>query len=732
MHWFKKWLIKKVYNFSLYLITWFKPNSEYIDLIDNFILTNFANKNYHSELNNFYFLPSITYKDEMQLELTLINRNDLKGKILYIHYYYAIISNPIFINFAPVKIFISRANYGDKTFTLHNNFLVIKNIYEPTLNDFLTHIEPNLLYLLSLAYFNDAPQIIEVTVWDVTKASRLKIAKEYKLGYFQKELLNKLTKQVNNKPNTSKRQNKPLFPTKNSPLKFYNGKVINNLYSSSQINKFNIRAYNSKENYFTPLTKKENFLDNYKNIVTVDIETMFLNDTTKHVPVMITIAYYNINKYNKLITNFFLINIHDIKNEGYEYAANNMWQNFFNYLLDYIDPSSVIFTHNLGSFDGLFIYYNLLNKTKNINKNSSIIDKDNKFIQIIANIEGHKFTFKDSMRIFPVSLNDLCEAFNVQGKISKHKDEWSKFNLFNNEKELNEFIKYGLQDSVALLKALTKAQDIYWNNYKVDICTIWSTATLSLKIFRQSFLKTTIPSLNNYLDNYIRSGYFGGATDHYKRYGEKLYHYDVNSLYSTAMLNDMPLNYVKYHNDIKDLNNFFGFCLAEIQSPINIKIPILPYRDNNNRIIFPHGIWKGVYFSEQLKAAIKYGYKIKPLNGHEFTRAKLFNDYIYHFYDIKKNSTGGLRFIAKMQLNQLYGYFGRNRDLIITQNVYRNELSNILLTRIVSNVIKINKNTFIVLMKGNLNHNIIKQLKGQIDLTGLIDINKTIKSNVAI
>ena len=128
MHWFKKWLIKKVYNFSLYLITWFKPNSEYIDLIDNFILTNFANKNYHSELNNFYFLPSITYKDEMQLELTLINRNDLKGKILYIHYYYAIISNPIFINFAPVKIFISRANYGDKSFTLHNNFLVIKNI----------------------------------------------------------------------------------------------------------------------------------------------------------------------------------------------------------------------------------------------------------------------------------------------------------------------------------------------------------------------------------------------------------------------------------------------------------------------------------------------------------------------------------------------------------------------------------------------------------------------------
>ena len=56
------------------------------------------------------------------------------------------------------------------------------------------------------------------------------------------------------------------------------------------------------------------------------------------------------------------------------------------------------------------------------------------------------------------------------------------------------------------------------------------------------------------------------------------------------MLNDMPLNYVKYHNDIKDLNNFFGFCLAKIECPLHIKIPILPFRDSNSRIIFPRGI----------------------------------------------------------------------------------------------------------------------------------------------
>jgi hypothetical protein len=712
INWFNRWLIEKVYNFSLYLVTWFKPNSYFINLIDNFILTNFANKSYHSYLNNFIILKSEIGKYDSLLNLVLYNWNELTGKLLYIHYYYAIISNHDFINFAAVKVFIGRAKLGEKGYTLHNNFLYINSITQPTLNDFLIHIEPNLIHLLSMAYFDDAPEYINVTVWDASKATRLKLNEnDYIKSQIKKNIIETIKKTFN-KPLNFTRANFPLY----SPVNL--------------INNFNVRNFNSRANNFTPLTNKDNYFNKINNIVAVDIETMFWKDSSRHIPVLITIAHFN--NYNRLITNFFLIDIQDVENMGYDYAANNMWKNFFNYLVEYIDPSSIIFTHNLGSFDGLYIYFNLLNKAKNINKNSSIIDKDNKFIQIIANIEGHKFTFKDSMRLFPVSLNDLCQAFNVQGKISKHKDEWSNFNLFDNEKELCVFIKYALQDSISLLKALTTAQSIYSTNYKVDISTIWSTATLSLKIFRQSFLKNIIPSLNNYLDNYIRSGYFGGATDHYKRYGENLYHYDVNSLYPAAMLNDMPLNYVKFHNNIKDLNNFFGFCLAKIECPLDIKIPILPYRDHNSRIIFPRGIWKGVYFSEQLKAAIKYGYKISPINGHEFTRAKLFNDYIQHFYDIKKNASGGLRFIAKMQLNQLYGYFGRSRDLIITQNVNREELNNILLIRIVSNVIKINNDTFIVLMHGNLNHNLIKQIKDHIDLTGLKDINKNVKSNVAI
>ena len=40
-----------------------------------------------------------------------------------------------------------------------------------------------------------------------------------------------------------------------------------------------------------------------------------------------------------------------------------------------------------------------------------------------------------------------------------------------------------------------------------------------------------------------------------------------------------------------------------------------------------------------------------------------FDEYVDHFMEIKKNSTGGLRQIAKLHLNSLYGKFATNPDI---------------------------------------------------------------------
>ena len=91
-------------------------------------------------------------------------------------------------------------------------------------------------------------------------------------------------------------------------------------------------------------------------------------------------------------------------------------------------------------------------------------------------------------------------------------------------------------------------------------------------------------------DTFVKKSYFGGATDYYKGYGENLYYYDVNSLYPKAMLNPMPYKILNFHSDMSCINLevFFGFCLAEIECPRDIKIPLLPHK-YNGKTIFPTG-----------------------------------------------------------------------------------------------------------------------------------------------
>ncbi len=71
------------------------------------------------------------------------------------------------------------------------------------------------------------------------------------------------------------------------------------------------------------------------------------------------------------------------------------------------------------------------------------------------------------------------------------------------------------------------------------------------------------------------------------------------------MCNYMPYENIKNYNDMSkiDLDNFFGFCLAEIETPNDILIPLLPYK-YQGKTIFPKGKFIGVYLSEELKAVI--------------------------------------------------------------------------------------------------------------------------------
>jgi alpha-ketoglutarate-dependent taurine dioxygenase len=71
-----------------------------------------------------------------------------------------------------------------------------------------------------------------------------------------------------------------------------------------------------------------------------------------------------------------------------------------------------------------------------------------------------------------VSLQELCNLFKVEGKLHIYNPEFNKISLFENNELLKNFIEYSKQDSISLLKALIKAQDIYLSEYSVDIASI--------------------------------------------------------------------------------------------------------------------------------------------------------------------------------------------------------------------------------------------------------------------
>lgn len=342
----------------------------------------------------------------------------------------------------------------------------------------------------------------------------------------------------------------------------------NALYYRKKSNKpTNIRNYSTKliNKQITPLTPPE-FLKP-KNFISMDIETMNLNGN--QIPVLITT--HNLND-----TNLFIID-HELLKLQSDVAISNMWKEFFNFLNE--QTVKFVFVHNLGKFDGLFIFKHLLS---HYNKEfiKPIIDQHNSFVSLSIKLDHLEIRFLDSMRIFPCSLNELTKTFKVEGKINSYKAEYNELSLFNNKDLLNEWIRYAKQDSISLFNALLKAQKFYIDNYKIDLTSIVSISSLSFKIFRQDFLDTKILILNKIQDLFIRKSYIGGSTDFYRKYFKKGYHFDVNSLYPFAMLKPMPFKILNFHSDLSNhsLVNLFGFFKAEIITPKNLIYPLLPYK----------------------------------------------------------------------------------------------------------------------------------------------------------
>jgi hypothetical protein len=342
-----------------------------------------------------------------------------------------------------------------------------------------------------------------------------------------------------------------------------------------------------------------------------------------------------------------------------------------------------VYLHNFSKFDGVFILKNLASSIPS--KDIKFLVRDRNLLSItvsynytkmvdgkVKRLRGH-ISFHDSLLILPGSLAKLAINFGVTTKGQFDMSKLINLSLSGLMNIKNELLNYNKRDCKVLYEILLKfAQGIH-DQYQINITTYPTLSSIAFAIYRSNYIRKNfnIPITSKKEYDRMCKSYRGGHVDVYIPYGENLYCYDINSLYPYVMHKyEYPVGVAKYFSKplgkFADLNNIFGIIQVHVTCPENMKMPILLHRykdpvTNEVSTLCPTGKWTGWYFTEELKYAIKLGYKIEIIKGYHYDqKTKLFNKYVKDLYIMRSKypKTDSRNLIAKLLLNSLYGRFG--------------------------------------------------------------------------
>jgi hypothetical protein len=481
-----------------------------------------------------------------------------------------------------------------------------------------------------------------------------------------------------------------------------------------------INPYNS----ITPLPTKKVVKD---KVGVIDIETVKL--AGKLYPYAIGFAYLKGGV--TLVKTFYITNYGEVKDSNLQQLSLDLINDVCTFIKSNLSGYT-LYAHNLGKFDGYFLlkpFYNFFGPYE------ILIDKSRAIISLT--LPGD-ITFKDSLRILPLSLLKLGNLFDTETK--KLEFDHSEVDV----KKLNELVfrenvlKYLHNDVKCLLEVLTKVSKIMLEKFNVDLYDCYSTSSLAFNIFRTNYImQSYIPILPLWLDKIIRTSYRGGSVDVYRVIGDdaigfKAHYYDVNSLYPHGMCNSIPYKYIgKVYKP--DLNKFFGFAYAYIYVPKETKVPLVPVTSESGSLFYPTGHLKGLFFSEELKMFRNMGYKVQTLYGYEFSKADIFSKYVKDLYQLKATTDGSIQKLVKLLLNGLYGYFGRDPLIIVAKFITLDERIILAKTHIIKAEIDMFDGTYIIQYVALPDKDLCsKNGISYKDALKLFDDTQNLKTNVAI
>lgn len=374
----------------------------------------------------------------------------------------------------------------------------------------------------------------------------------------------------------------------------------------------------------------------------------------------------------------------DIEEPSHVEVGNSI-ESFFERIKKEANP--YIYFHNL-KFDGEFILYYLMkngfehveSKEKRNNTFSTLISDMGLFYSIEVYFEvgkkTKKVTFIDSLKIINQSVESMPKTFKIEeNKLEiDYNAPREKGHILTGEEEA-----YVKNDVVIAAKALS-----YLFNMGLTKMTAGSNALSEYKeIIRLNRFRSLYKPLNYEIDKDIRRAYRGGFTylnPVYKnkevKEGEVL---DVNSLYPSVMYKEMlpfgePFFYVGEYQEDKVYPLYIqrltcSFKIKEGKIP-TIQIKHSRFVDNEyltdsgeepvaltltsvdlKLFLEQYDVWDLHYES---------GWKFKAMRG-------LFTEYIDKWIKVKNEATisgnKGIRQVAKIMLNSLYGKFATSLDV---------------------------------------------------------------------
>ena len=290
--------------------------------------------------------------------------------------------------------------------------------------------------------------------------------------------------------------------------------------------------------------------------------------------------------------------------------------------------------------------------------------------------------------------------------------------------QYDEMKAYCISDVDILRRSCIIFRELYLEICDIDPFKYTTIASVCMAIFKGKFLCPDV-DIDDKLDirnkvfeeekiaivpfkqqEFIRKSFFGGRTNSIKlkyefKRGEIGVYSDITSLYpSVNYYDEYPIGHpIEITENFGDPTKYFGFIDCYVECPKDLYFPVLA--NKGEKLLFDLVDKRGVWTTIELNKAVEMGYKIKTIYKvlHYKKRSNnIFKGYVSTFLKIKQEASGfpawvssaadkdkyikdyedrqgikldkekigfnaGLRAIAKLCLNSLWGKFGQRLNM---------------------------------------------------------------------